>query len=205
MGGTIAERDSSGDISARLFKSSYQDESAISGGLAFRKSTSDNVIRFCNNVAAIRSWLGVFSKAEGDGRYVSKSQVSSSTTSTSVTNVANSKGLKDAMDRANAAYDKAVSGSFESSIYRGSDPNNMNYPIGHIADATDGGYNRSRRNRHTSLRLMHTSNTTNSYATDNYTGHVKPSGNDRVAGTWAIRLWTNSAGNVWGCAAQRIL
>jgi hypothetical protein len=73
---TIAERDSSGDLFARLFRSNYQDEGAISGGLAFRKSTSDNYIRFCNNVAAIRAWLGVFSKAEGDARYVAKSSSS---------------------------------------------------------------------------------------------------------------------------------
>ncbi|MDD9174506.1 phage tail protein [Aliivibrio sp. S2TY2] len=204
-GSTIAERESSGDLFARLFRSNYQDESAISGGLAFRKSTSDNYIRFCNNVAAIRTWLSVFSKAEGDGRYVAKSQVSSSTSSTSTTNVANSKGLKDVMDRANAAYNKAVSGSYEASVYKGTDANNMTYPIGHITNAVDGGYIRNRLNIHTYLRLMHTSNNGNSYATDNYTGHQKPDGGDHVSGTWAIRFWTNSAGNVWGAAVQRIL
>ncbi|RYU41905.1 hypothetical protein ERW49_18640 [Aliivibrio finisterrensis] len=69
---TIAERNSDGDLLARLFRSSGSNENEMSGGLAFRKSTSDNYIRFCNNIPAIRSWLRVFSEAEGDARYVAK-------------------------------------------------------------------------------------------------------------------------------------
>ncbi|MDD9157005.1 tail fiber protein [Aliivibrio sp. S4TY2] len=72
---TIATRDSSGDISARLFRSNYANERTISGGLAFRNSTSDNYIRFCNNLTEIREWLSVFSKADGDRRYVLKSSI----------------------------------------------------------------------------------------------------------------------------------
>ncbi len=56
---TIAKRDSSGDISARLVRSNYTDESSMSGAIAFRKSTSDNYIRFCNSPTAVRTWLGV--------------------------------------------------------------------------------------------------------------------------------------------------
>lgn len=56
---TIALRDSSGDVHARLFRTSYQNEARVTGAMAFRVSTSDNYIRFCSNPAAIRDWLGV--------------------------------------------------------------------------------------------------------------------------------------------------
>lgn len=61
---TVSVRDGSGDIHARLFRSSYGDESGISGGLAFRKSTTDNYIRFCNNTTNIRNWLGAQGKSD---------------------------------------------------------------------------------------------------------------------------------------------
>jgi hypothetical protein len=57
---TIAYRTSSADIRARLFRSNYQNQSTISGGMAFRVNNgADDYIRFCNDKAAIRTFLGV--------------------------------------------------------------------------------------------------------------------------------------------------
>lgn len=55
---TLALRDTSGDITARLMRSNYANESGMSGGLAFRIDTANNYIRFCNNPASIMTWLG---------------------------------------------------------------------------------------------------------------------------------------------------
>jgi hypothetical protein len=58
-GSTVAKRDSSADLHARLFRSSYANQSTISGGIAFRINNSvDNYIRFCSDGAAIRSFIG---------------------------------------------------------------------------------------------------------------------------------------------------
>ncbi|OPY85120.1 MAG: hypothetical protein A4E65_00177 [Syntrophorhabdus sp. PtaU1.Bin153] len=54
---TIAKRNSSGDIVARLFRSTYANQSTISGAIAFRIDTTDNYIRFCSDAAAIRTFL----------------------------------------------------------------------------------------------------------------------------------------------------
>jgi len=54
----IAQRNSSGDIFARLFRSDYQNQSTISGGIAYRVSTSDNYIRFCTDMGAVRTKIG---------------------------------------------------------------------------------------------------------------------------------------------------
>ena len=55
----VAKLDSSADINVRLVRSNYQDQSNISGAMAFRiNNGSDNYVRFCNSPAAIRSWLG---------------------------------------------------------------------------------------------------------------------------------------------------
>ena len=56
---SIAVRDSSGDLQCRLVRSNFANQDTISGALAYRVSTTDNYIRFCSNIAAIRSWLGV--------------------------------------------------------------------------------------------------------------------------------------------------
>ena len=56
---TVVVRDNSGDVNARLIRSNYQDEATISGGLVFRKSTTDNYHRVCTNTENIRAWLGV--------------------------------------------------------------------------------------------------------------------------------------------------
>ena len=55
---TIALRNNSADIYARLFRSTYQNQSTIGGAMAFRTSTTDNYIRFCNSPSAVRAWLG---------------------------------------------------------------------------------------------------------------------------------------------------
>ncbi|HHG3075768.1 TPA: pyocin knob domain-containing protein [Vibrio parahaemolyticus] len=56
---TVAKRDASGDISCRLVRPNYADQTTISGGIAFRVNDStDNYIRFCNDKAAIRSFIG---------------------------------------------------------------------------------------------------------------------------------------------------
>lgn len=56
---TLAVRDGSGDIHCRLVRSTYDNQTVISGALAYRVSTSDNYIRFCSDIAAIRTWLQV--------------------------------------------------------------------------------------------------------------------------------------------------
>ena len=62
---TIAYRTTSADIKARLFRSNYQNQSTISGGMAFRVNNgADDFIRFCSDKAAIRTFLGV--PASGD-------------------------------------------------------------------------------------------------------------------------------------------
>lgn len=55
---TVVKRNSSGDINTRLFRSSYANQSTISGGIAYRVSTTDNYIRFCDSPSAIRSFIG---------------------------------------------------------------------------------------------------------------------------------------------------
>jgi len=56
----IAQRNGSGDIFARLFRSDYQNQSTISGGIAYRVNTSDNYIRFCTDMGAVRSHIGAY-------------------------------------------------------------------------------------------------------------------------------------------------
>ena len=56
---TVPVRDSSGDITTRLFKSTYANQATISGALAFRtNNTTDNYIRFCSDMAAVRTFIG---------------------------------------------------------------------------------------------------------------------------------------------------
>ena len=74
---TIAYRDSSADVSARLFRSNYTNQSDISGAIAFRYNTSDNYIRFCNNPAAIRAFIGAGTSSVNN--YVTGGNVTSGT------------------------------------------------------------------------------------------------------------------------------
>ena len=55
---SMAKRDGSGDVYARLFRSTYGNQSTISGGIAYRVSTTDNYIRFCSDAGAVRTFLG---------------------------------------------------------------------------------------------------------------------------------------------------
>jgi len=56
---TIAYRDGSADISGRLFRANYTDQSTISGAIAFRvNNSSDNYTRYCNSPSAIRAFIG---------------------------------------------------------------------------------------------------------------------------------------------------
>jgi hypothetical protein len=62
---TIAVRDGSGDIYARLIRQTYADQSTISGGIVYRvNNSSDNYLRVCNSTTAIRSFLGVPSTSD---------------------------------------------------------------------------------------------------------------------------------------------
>ena len=56
---TLVARDGSADISARLFRANYANQSTISGAMAFRvNNSSDNYLRYCSSPSAIRTWLG---------------------------------------------------------------------------------------------------------------------------------------------------
>jgi len=55
---TLALRDDNADLTARLMRSTYTDQATISGGIAYRVSTTDNYIRFCNSPSAVLTWIG---------------------------------------------------------------------------------------------------------------------------------------------------
>ena len=56
---TLVSRDSAADISARLFRANYANQSTISGAIAFRVSNgSDNYLRYCSSPSAIRAFIG---------------------------------------------------------------------------------------------------------------------------------------------------
>lgn len=57
---TVAVRNGSGDIWARLIRSTFANQTTISGAMAFRVNNSgDEYIRFCSDTAAIRTYLGL--------------------------------------------------------------------------------------------------------------------------------------------------
>lgn len=57
---TYVKTDGSGDLNGRLFRATYKDDTYINGAIAFRTNNSnDNFTRYCNNPAAVRSWLGL--------------------------------------------------------------------------------------------------------------------------------------------------
>lgn len=76
----IVARDSAGDVKCRLIRSNYQNQATISGAIAFRTTNadSDNYVRFCDNKAAIRTYMEVYSKGEtysrteSDNKYMTK-------------------------------------------------------------------------------------------------------------------------------------
>ena len=56
---TLVARDGSADISARLFRANYANQSTISGAIAFRvNNSSDNYLRYCSSPSAIRTFIG---------------------------------------------------------------------------------------------------------------------------------------------------
>jgi hypothetical protein len=56
---TLVSRDSAADISARLFRANYANQSTISGAIAFRVNNStDNYLRYCSSPSAIRAFIG---------------------------------------------------------------------------------------------------------------------------------------------------
>ena len=66
---TVPVRTGSSDIKARLFRSSYQNQTSINGGsgLAFRVNNStDDFIRFCTDKSALRTYLSVLAKDVDD-------------------------------------------------------------------------------------------------------------------------------------------
>lgn len=55
---TLALRDGSADVNARLLRTTYGDESAMSGAIAFRVNNStNNYTRYCNNPESVRNWM----------------------------------------------------------------------------------------------------------------------------------------------------
>lgn len=98
---TVPIRDSAGDITARLFKSSYQYENTMAGGVAFRVSTTDNYIRFCNNIVAFKTWLGL----QNVPNYAETSSVSD----TSNAKLATAGAVKTAYDKGVQALNEANS------------------------------------------------------------------------------------------------
>ena len=63
---SIAQRNTSGDLKARLFRTNYTNQNTISGALAHRVSTNDNYIRFCSSKSASRTFLDVPTRSGGD-------------------------------------------------------------------------------------------------------------------------------------------
>ena len=65
--GYFVNLNTSNDMNARLFRSSYANQSNISGAMAFRVNNgSDNYIRFCSNTGAIRGFLNVPTRTGGN-------------------------------------------------------------------------------------------------------------------------------------------
>lgn len=61
---SLVQRDANGDIHSRLLRTNYQDQSTISGAIAFRiNNSTDNFTRYCNSPAAVRTWLGLHNSA----------------------------------------------------------------------------------------------------------------------------------------------
>ena len=55
---TLVLRDGSADVNARLLRTTYADESAMSGAIAFRVNNStNNYTRYCSDPASVRDWM----------------------------------------------------------------------------------------------------------------------------------------------------
>jgi hypothetical protein len=64
---TVAGRNGSGDIFARLIRQTFANQTTISGGMVFRVNDStDNFLRVCSDTAAIRTFLDVPTRTGGN-------------------------------------------------------------------------------------------------------------------------------------------
>lgn len=62
---TVAQRDSSADLSCRLLRSTYANQTTISGAMAFRiNNSTDNYTRFCSDKVAIADWMEVVKRSD---------------------------------------------------------------------------------------------------------------------------------------------
>ena len=68
-------RNNQGDIFARLFRSDYQNQDTCTGAIAFRTSTTDNYIRFCSDMGAVRSRIGCANLAGAGGQNFSANNI----------------------------------------------------------------------------------------------------------------------------------
>ena len=64
---SIAQRNTSGDLKARLFRTNYTNQNTISGALAYRITAGGNndYIRFCSDKSASRTFLNVPTRSGG--------------------------------------------------------------------------------------------------------------------------------------------
>jgi len=69
---TVAMRDGSGDINVRLCRSDYGNQADCGAGIAFRNSTTDNYIRFCTTMSAVRSRIECY----GSGSNITRTSFS---------------------------------------------------------------------------------------------------------------------------------
>lgn len=69
----IVQRDSAGDVNARLLRTTYQNENYINGAIAFRtNNSSDNYTRYCSNPTAVRDWIGAAASNHGHNNMSSR-------------------------------------------------------------------------------------------------------------------------------------
>jgi hypothetical protein len=83
---TVVRRNSAGDINCRLVRPTYQNQTTISGAMAFRVNNStDNYIRFCSSASSVRTWLGAAASSHTHSEYASSSHTHSEYASSSHT------------------------------------------------------------------------------------------------------------------------
>lgn len=75
---TVALRDSAGDVNARLLRSTFPDQTDMSGGLVFRTDQgANNFLRICKNPTAILDWLKLRTKRVPDNTDLNKLETTS--------------------------------------------------------------------------------------------------------------------------------
>lgn len=117
---SIAQRNGSSDLYARLFRSTYANQNSISGGMAFRVNNgNDNYIRFCSNTGSIRTFLNVPTRTGGNA---------SGTWSIDVNGSAGSAGSAGNISSSNATMPAYIKHSGDTNTYFGF-PGNDTYVI----------------------------------------------------------------------------